>query len=114
MLYNVIKGRGGKKFQIFALYNMCTLPNVRPFKKSSRLTSFSFDIKTLTVELFTTSPGREFQHLTHLFAKENFRISDLHFFNSNLKLYHLVTSSLGNHLKKSSNSRSISYNIYYR
>ena len=26
MLYNVIKGWGGQKFQIFALYNMCTLP----------------------------------------------------------------------------------------
>ena len=27
MVYNVIKGGGGQKFQIFALYNMCTTPN---------------------------------------------------------------------------------------
>ena len=26
MLYNVIKGGGGQKFQIFPLYNMCKTP----------------------------------------------------------------------------------------
>ena len=47
ILYNVIKGGGGQKFQIFALYNMCTTPIYCKQTKFKKTFQFIFIINNI-------------------------------------------------------------------